>query len=56
MDDLAKPENELPSALRADLISIGLFILKETEQMRLEKSVNFQTIIDISTTIKNGLA
>lgn len=55
IEDLGKPENDLPQALRADLISIGLWILREAEQIRLEKSENFAGLIDVSRTICEGL-
>jgi flagellar protein FlaF len=55
IEDLAKPENDLPPNLRADLISIGLWILREAEQIRLEKSDNFKGLIEVSTAIRDGL-
>ncbi|MDX2202961.1 MAG: flagellar biosynthesis regulator FlaF [Hyphomicrobiaceae bacterium] len=55
LEDLALPENELPKALRADLISIGLWVLKEVEQIRLEKSDNFKGLIEVSEQIRDGL-
>jgi flagellar protein FlaF len=55
IEDLAKPENDLPEQLRADLISIGLWIMREAEQIRLEKSTNFKGIIEVSQTIRDGL-
>jgi len=55
IEDLAEPENDLPKALRADLISIGLWIMREAEQIRLEKSTNFRGIIDVSAAIRDGL-
>jgi flagellar biosynthesis activator protein FlaF len=55
VEDLADPENDLPQALRADLISIGLWIMREAEQIRLEKSTNFKGIIEVSTAIRDGL-
>ena len=55
IEDLADPENDLPQALRADLISIGLWIMREAEQIRFEKSTNFRGIIDVSAAIRNGL-
>ena len=48
-------ENDLPQALRADLISIGLWIMREAEQISLEKSANFKGIIEVSTAIRDGL-
>jgi flagellar protein FlaF len=56
MEDLSKPENDLPERLRADLISIGLWILREAEDIRLEKSSNFRGIIEVSQNIRDGLA
>src|SRR5262245_5007933 len=41
IEDLARPENELPTPLKADLISIGLFIMREAEKIRQEKSSDF---------------
>ena len=55
IEDLAKPENDLPQQLRADLISVGLWIMREAEQIRLEKSSNFKGVIEVSTTIRDGL-
>jgi len=55
IEDLADPENDLPQALRADLISIGLWIMREAEQIRLEKSSNFRGIIEVSSAIRDGL-
>lgn len=55
IEDLAKPENELPQQLRADLISIGLWIRREAEDIRLEKSDNFKGLIEITATISEGL-
>lgn len=56
IEDLAKPDNDLPEQLRADLISIGLWIMREAEQIRLEKSTNFKGMIEVSQTIRDGLA
>jgi flagellar protein FlaF len=55
IEDLAGPENDLPKALRADLISIGLWIMREAEEIRLEKSDNFKGMIDVSMSIRDGL-
>ncbi len=55
IEDLAKPENDLPDALRAELISIGLWITNEVHRMRLGKSENFDGLIEICTIIRDGL-
>ena len=55
IEDLAKPENDLPETLRADLISIGFWITNEINLMRLGKSENFDGLIEICTIIRDGL-
>ena len=55
IEDLAKPENDLEPALRGELISIGLWVMKEAERIRMEESDNFKGIIDVSTAIRDGL-
>jgi flagellar protein FlaF len=55
VEDLAKPENDLPKPLRADLISVGLWIMREAEQIRLGKSENFKGLIEVSRVISEGL-
>ncbi len=55
IDDLARPENDLPDALRAELISIGIWITNEINRMRLGKSDNFGGLIEICAIIHGGL-
>jgi flagellar protein FlaF len=55
IQDLAHPENDLPEGLRADLISIGLWVTKEIEQIRLRKSENYSGVIEICSIICDGL-
>ncbi len=55
IDDLVDNSNDLPDALRADLISIGLWIMRECEFIRTERSRNFRGIIDVSKIIAEGL-
>ncbi|WP_099863992.1 flagellar biosynthesis regulator FlaF [Pararhizobium haloflavum] len=55
IEDLNSPENELEAQLRANLISVGLWILREGEKIRKGESENFQGIIDISAIIRDGL-
>ena len=55
IDDLARPENDLPDALRAELISIGIWITNEINRMRLGKSDNFGGLIEICAIICDGL-
>ncbi|MEM7747736.1 MAG: flagellar biosynthesis regulator FlaF [Pseudomonadota bacterium] len=55
LEDLGSEENSLPKELRADLISIGIWILRESDEIRSGKSESLQPIIDISKTIRDGL-
>lgn len=55
VEDLASPDNQLDKELRANLISIGIWILREAERIRRQESENFQGIIDISSIIREGL-
>jgi flagellar protein FlaF len=55
IEDLSNPENGLPESLRADLISIGLWIMKEADLIRSDKSRNFSGISEICAIIRDGL-
>jgi flagellar protein FlaF len=55
IEDLAHPDNQLNDELRANLISIAIWILKECEKIRKRESTNFQGIIDVTTIIRDGL-
>ncbi|MBP1885964.1 flagellar biosynthesis regulator FlaF [Sinorhizobium mexicanum] len=55
IEDLRTPDNQLNEELRANLISIAIWILNETEKIRKRESSNFQGIIDITTIIRDGL-
>ena len=55
IEDLGSPDNELEQELRANLISIGIWVLRETEKIRTGESENFDGLIDISSIIRDGL-
>ena len=55
LEDLAKTDNDLPDSLRADLISIGIWMMREAESIRTGESENFKGLIDISRIILAGL-
>ena len=55
LEDLASPQNELPKELRASLISIGLWILRECEAVRVGESDNIDGLIEISQIIADSL-
>ena len=55
LEDLSSEENALPEEMRASFISIGLWVMRETEEIRLGKSNNFKGLIEVTTTIRDGL-
>jgi flagellar protein FlaF len=55
LDDLAGAENDLPDQLKASLISVGIWTLKEITAVRLGNVTSFAGLIDINTIIRNGL-
>ncbi|WP_421855171.1 flagellar biosynthesis regulator FlaF [Oricola sp.] len=55
LEDLASNDNALPKELRASLISIGIWILREADSIRKGDSSNFQGILDITKIIRDGM-
>lgn len=53
--ELGSPENQLPQKLRADLISVGIGLLKEADAIRRGESTDFASLKEISQTIAAGL-
>ena len=55
IEDLSHPENGLPEKLRADLISIGLWAIKEADRLREGRSNDVAQLIDINRLIRDAL-
>jgi len=55
VEDLGSEENALPPELRANLISIGLWLLREGEEVRQGRSDNFEGLIEVSQIIRDGI-
>lgn len=55
LDDLGREDNALEKDLKANLISIGIWILRECEAIRLEQSSDFAGLIEVSEAICDGL-
>ena len=55
IEDLAHPDNALPEKLRADIISIGLWVIKETDRLREERSDDVDQLIEINRLIRDAL-
>jgi len=56
LEDLSSKGNDLPEDLRAQLISIGLWIMKEIERLRAGAIESFADLIEINAIIRDGLA
>ncbi|HEY0331523.1 MAG TPA: flagellar biosynthesis regulator FlaF [Rhodopseudomonas sp.] len=56
IQDLSSSRNGLPEKLRADLISIGLWIIKEADRIRQDKASDLGELIAINTVIRDALA
>lgn len=55
IEDLIGPENDLPDVLRGDLVSVGIWMLREAGEIEAGRSVRFQSLIEISALIRDGL-
>jgi flagellar protein FlaF len=55
LEDLADKGNGLPDSLKAELISIGIWMLRRTEEIRQGSAEDFSALIEISETIRKGL-
>jgi flagellar biosynthesis activator protein FlaF len=55
LDDLQGAENGLPAQLRAQLISIGIWIIKEIERLRGGVNSDLTPLIEINQIIRDGL-
>lgn len=55
IEDLAHPDNGLPGKLRADLISIGIWIIKEADFIRQHKTGDLESLITINTVMRDAL-
>ncbi len=55
IEDVISPENDLPNVLRGDLVSVGIWILREADTIQAGNSDNFRGLIEICTMIRDGL-
>ncbi|GAB5388973.1 MAG: flagellar biosynthesis regulator FlaF [Alphaproteobacteria bacterium] len=53
--DLMSPENQLPQEIKGNLVSLALFVEKETTSI-LSGETDLDTLIDINKSIMEGLA
>jgi flagellar biosynthesis activator protein FlaF len=55
LDDLNSPENGLPDALHAGIISIGIWVNKEIDRIRSGATHDLSPLIEINQIIRDGL-
>ena len=55
IEDLGSPANELPEGLRSTLVSIGIWMIKESEHVTEGRLDNLEDMIATMTAIRNGL-
>ncbi|MGA8582938.1 MAG: flagellar biosynthesis regulator FlaF [Roseiarcus sp.] len=55
LDDLNDPNNELPEQLRAGIISIGIWMMKEIDRVRGGATNDLTAMIEINALIRDGL-
>jgi flagellar biosynthesis activator protein FlaF len=55
LTNLASAESQLSEKLRADLISIGISLLKESERIGRRQSADFAPLKEVSQIIADGL-
>ena len=54
--DLARPDNDLPSLLRAHLMKVGVGIMMETQRITAGASRDFRSLAEICGIVRDGLA
>ena len=55
LSDLNDPNNELPDQLRAGIISIGIWMMKEIDRVRGGAAADLKAMIQINELIRDGL-
>jgi flagellar biosynthesis activator protein FlaF len=55
LNDLNDPNNELPEQLRAGIISIGIWMMKEIDRVRGGATDDLTPMIEINALIRDGL-
>src|ERR1700758_1416968 len=55
LDDLKDPNNELPEQLRAGIISIGIWMMREIDRVRARVTDDLAPMIEINEIIRDGL-
>lgn len=54
--DLSSPANDLSEELKANLISIGLWVLRESDAIIAGRKSDWTPLIEINETVREGLS
>ena len=55
ISDLSSPENGLPEKLKGQLISVGLWVMRESDTIVRGEANSVTALIDVNTMIMDGL-
>lgn len=55
IDDLCNPENGLPETLRGDLISVGLWSMRQSGEILSTPDCSLAALIKVNTSVRDGL-
>jgi flagellar biosynthesis activator protein FlaF len=55
ISDLSSPENGLPEKLKGQLISVGLWVMRESDLIVRGEANSVTALIDVNTMIMDGL-
>lgn len=55
IEDLLGPDNDLPDVLRGDLVSVGIWILREADAIEAGRLSGIRGLIEITGLIRDGL-
>ncbi|KQP61626.1 flagellar biosynthesis regulator FlaF [Methylobacterium sp. Leaf399] len=55
IDDLCSPDNALPEALRGDLVSVGLWSMRESGAVLSTPDRSLAALIEVNTSVRDGL-
>jgi flagellar protein FlaF len=56
IENLVDPSNALADGLRADLISIGIWVIREADRILREPSGTLAGLIEVNKNMRDGLA
>jgi flagellar biosynthesis activator protein FlaF len=55
VEDLSLADNDLPDAVRANLISLGIYVIRQLDNIRAGNEAAADDIIELTGIIKDGL-